>query len=849
MLRAQHCVLVEDLQRSESADVGKDDDPLRQASLLTAACWQLRDNGSSDAGNEQGTAAALELAACVVAAGLTSGSSDLSRRMMDTLRWEGQAPPLEDKLVGIASRVRWMYLVRLAVELGLCDLIEWEENLHLLAEPQKPIDLESLYETRQGIRALFHGFRGDEPLLLDGVFSRSTESRGELVSLIERGQARLAKLNVLLRALWSESAGTGRGIFEERTENLNTLVGVMVGERQLHPKFALKLFSALGLDVIRRAKSGPDTVPQPLQGDITNLGLSSGGVLSEAGQRAALVVTKLAALVRISEALNKSRDELSLDLAQRGAALQAELRVHVKAYVEHQQKQQKEEVLGAAEDFIAEMPPEEAEHGPGNSQLDIMTHLLGAIITGRRQHLDNVFEPNAATTNLQEDISAEFRTPSSKEARAQGGVPDAAMVGSNRTSEQALASPTDRRTPDPMKPDRHRLDARGNLPEIFAKIAGAMPCDPDPYVASAWRTMQASGTSARIERPRGDEEVELEAFELAMDAQALETLRESLLEAIDRPEPNPYDLPVRVNEASSEEIEQPLSGGIRLRTAPLSGSEVTHDDETKVLQRQAEAVRYKNAMNVVARTGLALRSPAEAGTPSLAAFVAAAKHAKRWRSAAQDDGSGLGRPELERLNSIMDMRITNLSDQLATLVQSKHVEQGTGKQTKADHEVVLSPDSWVKRERQRLNARIRTRKEKLHGMETRLRGIRKGDTGRTGDVEAIWMSEDARLEMETNLLLISRRIAKANFLLRKMRSRWDIFREKHRDLAPLVHDRLTQSDTFKNRAAGATVTAETSPRERSQRPPPTSSFVVDAQVTFHTKRERQAEPSSMLPPC
>lgn len=51
------------------------------------------------------------------------------------------------------------------------------------------------------------------------------------------------------------------------------------------------------------------------------------------------------------------------------------------------------------------------------------------------------------------------------------------------------------------------------------------------------------------------------------------------------------------------------------------------------------------------------------------------------------------------------------------------------------------------------------------------------------------MSEDARLEMEANLLLISRKIAKANFLLRKMRSRWDIFREKHRHLAPLVHDR------------------------------------------------------------
>ncbi|CAN0325943.1 unnamed protein product [Ectocarpus sp. 12 AP-2014] len=52
------------------------------------------------------------------------------------------------------------------------------------------------------------------------------------------------------------------------------------------------------------------------------------------------------------------------------------------------------------------------------------------------------------------------------------------------------------------------------------------------------------------------------------------------------------------------------------------------------------------------------------------------------------------------------------------------------------------------------------------------------------------MSEDARLAMEANLLLlISRKIAKANFVLRKMRSRWDIFRERHRRLALLVQDR------------------------------------------------------------
>lgn len=67
--------------------------------------------------------------------------------------------------------------------------------------------------------------------------------------------------------------------------------------------------------------------------------------------------------------------------------------------------------------------------------------------------------------------------------------------------------------------------------------------------------------------------------------------------------------------------------------------------------------------------------PAFTGDASFVCLTSPIRHASygRWRSAAQDDGSGLGRPELERLNSIMDMRITNLSDQLAALVQSKHV--------------------------------------------------------------------------------------------------------------------------------------------------------------------------------
>ena len=57
------------------------------------------------------------------------------------------------------------------------------------------------------------------------------------------------------------------------------------------------------------------------------------------------------------------------------------------------------------------------------------------------------------------------------------------------------------------------------------------------------------------------------------------------------------------------------------------------------------------------------------------------------------------------------------------------------------------------------------------------------------EVETLWMSQAARDEMQANLNAISRKIAKANFLLRTMRSRWDLFREKHRDLTPAVQAR------------------------------------------------------------
>lgn len=86
-------MLVENLEQSwATAKECGDDDALRDRSLLTAACWQLRDNsdGSKDTehAKQDDSDAALELAAVAVAADLTSASSDLSQKILDALDWE-----------------------------------------------------------------------------------------------------------------------------------------------------------------------------------------------------------------------------------------------------------------------------------------------------------------------------------------------------------------------------------------------------------------------------------------------------------------------------------------------------------------------------------------------------------------------------------------------------------------------------------------------------------------------------------------------------------------------------------------------------------------------------------------
>lgn len=271
-------------------------------------------------------------------------------------------------------------MLRLAVELEQCDVTKWQDfQQMLLGEPPTPIDWEGLHASRQRVHALLRPFSGAPPVLRN-ICSRQTQARGEVTDLIEGGQARLARMNVFLRALWSESASTRKISAEQRTNTFNDVIGMMVGERQLNPELALTLFAALGLAIIGRARASPVGVPRKLSVDVSNLSLSSKGTLGEKSQQAAATVTALAALLRVAE--TPSNAELTAELAGRGDALQGELRMLVTTYSEDTNAQRVMQALGVAEDFIEHLPPDGSDHGPGNSQLDVMIHLLG-VLTAR----------------------------------------------------------------------------------------------------------------------------------------------------------------------------------------------------------------------------------------------------------------------------------------------------------------------------------------------------------------------------------------------------------------------------------------------------------------------------------
>lgn len=293
---------------------------------------------------------------------------------------------MEDKLVGDASRVKWMYVLRLAVGLGQIGVDKWRGVQQQLLESREQVDIRELHGAHECIHALFHSFSREfsHRGIRQGVLSRSAEKRVDLTTFIERGYSRLAKVNLLLRALLNKTTDLGQISSSERASALNQLTGMLVGEYKLHPKLAATLLAAMGCDIIRRASVYPEDVPKALTIDIGNLISSSKGVLGALSQQAAGTVTKLAATLAVTDALSSWGDDLPIETGRRGAALQDQLWRDIRTYRSNRSTvdAQVAGLLTAAQDFIKEGSPCQVEHEPGTTQLDVMIILLGVVTTG-----------------------------------------------------------------------------------------------------------------------------------------------------------------------------------------------------------------------------------------------------------------------------------------------------------------------------------------------------------------------------------------------------------------------------------------------------------------------------------
>lgn len=300
---------------------------------------------------------------------------------------QGELQPLDDVVISYASRVRWMYILRLAVGLGLCDLNTWQRVHRQLTTSQTKVDRYLLFENLEGIHALLHSTNGhySQREITVGVFSRSTEAKGEVTMLVERGHARLAKINVLLRTLWEERSGVGKISHQDRSDALTGITGVMIGECELHPKLSVKIFSVLGQDIIRRTSAYAVGVSEGLAVDVANLRISPRGGMDPVSQWAAGTVIKLAAALAIGDATCKRKGNLPVDAPQRAAALKSQLLSEIGAY---KGKDIQAEQVNAtrliclAQDLFAEVPPDQTYHEPGTTHFELMIDLLGGATPG-----------------------------------------------------------------------------------------------------------------------------------------------------------------------------------------------------------------------------------------------------------------------------------------------------------------------------------------------------------------------------------------------------------------------------------------------------------------------------------
>lgn len=296
---------------------------------------------------------------------------------------------MEDTIIGTSSRVRWMYVIRLAVGLGQCDLTRWKDVQQDLAECKKPLDVRLLHETREGVHALLPSFDGElcDIPTCQGAILKSMEARGELTGFIERGHLRLALANLLLHALCGNSADAQIADLQQpRAKALDEVAGMMLGQCELHPKLVLTLLSTMGAITIRRASRDLEGFPHTLAKDVESLRLLPTGVMDAVSQRTAVTTTELAGALAVNDAIDRWGNNPPLEVAERGKVLKTQLMQDIRTYSVKKDMdisdEQVAERLGTVQDFVVEAPPDQTEHGPGINFFDAMVGLLDVGLVG-----------------------------------------------------------------------------------------------------------------------------------------------------------------------------------------------------------------------------------------------------------------------------------------------------------------------------------------------------------------------------------------------------------------------------------------------------------------------------------
>lgn len=300
------------------------------------------------------------------------------------------APSLGEVTIGNARLVMWMHLLRIAAALGHCDWQRWQGLQHQLVSGFRShgaiVDVQALHGAQEHVHTLLPSSTTSLSCRasVGGVFSTSMKRKGELVACIEQGYLRLAHVNILLQVINGSKMSRSK-----QKEVSRELTGMLVGECKLRPQFASVLLSAMGDDVLDRARELLDPPASPdvsaispcLRREVSALKLLPSGVLDIASQKVAIAVARLAATLGIRNVVGSRGVHISPGTAEKGESLQNELLREVRSYASDDTIKAVD-VLSAVRDFICHESLEQAKQDTGVLELDVIMGLLSVVVTG-----------------------------------------------------------------------------------------------------------------------------------------------------------------------------------------------------------------------------------------------------------------------------------------------------------------------------------------------------------------------------------------------------------------------------------------------------------------------------------